>query len=77
MYFTGRRAARSAGVVAATGGEVLEQVPLVASRGALFCAAPEPRSGVRPGDRSALAIDGRRLHFFDPEAEAAIDERRG
>jgi hypothetical protein len=41
-----------------------------------LCAAPEPRSGVRPGDQIALAIDARRPHFFDPEAEATIDEPR-
>jgi multiple sugar transport system ATP-binding protein len=64
--------ARSAGVVAATGGEVLESAPLVAAGGATVCAALEPRSGVRPGDRVKLAVDARRLHFFDPATESAI-----
>jgi hypothetical protein len=65
--------ARSEGLVAATGGEELERAPLVAAGGATFCAALEPRSGVRPGDKVPLVVDGRRLHFFDPETEAAIE----
>jgi ABC-type sugar transport system ATPase subunit len=65
--------ARSEGLVAATGGEALKAAPLVAARGATFCAALEPRSGVRPGDRMKLGVDGRRLHFFDSATETAID----
>jgi hypothetical protein len=29
-------------------------------------------TGVRSGERVELAVDGRRLHFFDPATETAI-----
>jgi multiple sugar transport system ATP-binding protein len=61
-------AAQTAGVAAATGGE-LEQVPLTGHAGAWFCAAFEPRSAARVGDRVDVRVDARRLHFFDPETE--------
>jgi multiple sugar transport system ATP-binding protein len=64
--------AKGEGVVAATGGEVLEEAPLVAAGGATFCAALEPRSGVRVGDTIDVHVDARRLHFFDPLNEAAL-----
>jgi hypothetical protein len=44
-------------------------VPLIDHEGAWFCAAFEPRSAVRAGDRVEVAVDARRLHFFDPENE--------
>jgi len=60
--------AETAGVAAATGGG-LEDVPLIGHQGAWFCAAFEPRSAVRVGDRIDVAVDVRRLHFFDPQNE--------
>jgi multiple sugar transport system ATP-binding protein len=33
-----------------------------------------PRSRVRPGDTVEVAIDTRRLHFFDPETSLSIRE---
>jgi multiple sugar transport system ATP-binding protein len=63
--------AKTAGVAAATGGETLDEVPLIEQEGASFCATFEPRSAVRVGDEVEVAIDTRRLHFFDPETERA------
>jgi multiple sugar transport system ATP-binding protein len=62
--------AKTAGVAAATGG-ALDHVPLIGHEGAWFCAAFEPRSAVRVGDRVDVAVDARRLHFFDPESEVS------
>jgi len=62
--------ARTEGVAAATGG-ALDHVPLIGHEGAWFCAAFEPRSAVRAGDRVEVAVDARRLHFFDPENEVS------
>jgi multiple sugar transport system ATP-binding protein len=64
--------ARSAGLVAATGGEHLEDVPLTGRTGASFCASFEPRSGTRAGDTVEIQVDTRRLHFFDPETETSL-----
>ena len=64
--------ARTAGLAAAVGGESLDEAPLAGRRGASFCAAFEPRSAARIGDRVQVAIDTRRLHFFDPETEALL-----
>jgi multiple sugar transport system ATP-binding protein len=63
---------RTAGVAAATGGEILEEAPLVEATGASFIASFEPRSAVRIGDKVEVALDTRRLHFFDPETEASL-----
>jgi multiple sugar transport system ATP-binding protein len=64
--------ARTEGVAAATGGELLEEAPLIERRGASFIATFEPRSAVRVGDRVEVALDTRRLHFFDPETEESL-----
>jgi multiple sugar transport system ATP-binding protein len=61
----------AAGVAAAIGAH-LDEVALVEREGSLFCAAFQPRSAVRIGDRVDVAIDPERLHFFDPETEAAL-----
>ncbi len=62
--------AKSVAIAAASGGEVLEAVSLTGTAGlASFCASLEPRSAVRVGDRIEVALDTRRLHFFDPETE--------
>ena len=66
------RDAKSAALAAATGGPVLEAVPLTGGgEGTSFCASFEPRSGARVGDRLEVAVDTRRLLFFDPESEQA------
>jgi multiple sugar transport system ATP-binding protein len=58
-------------VAEATGGG-LEEVALITREGTPFCATFEPRSGLRVGDRVAVSVDTRRLHFFDPDTESAI-----
>jgi multiple sugar transport system ATP-binding protein len=64
--------AKTAGIAEATGEEGLEEVPLIGHEGAWFCAAFEPRSGVRTGNEVGISIDAKRLHFFDPETEASV-----
>jgi multiple sugar transport system ATP-binding protein len=58
-------------VAEATGGG-LDEVSLITREGTPFCATFEPRSGLGVGDRVPVSIDTRRLHFFDPDTEAAI-----
>jgi multiple sugar transport system ATP-binding protein len=65
-------APKAEGVAAATGGEQLEEVPLIGRSGTVFCATFEPRSGVRAGDKVQVVVDADRLHFFDPETEDAL-----
>jgi multiple sugar transport system ATP-binding protein len=69
--------AKTAGIAAATGEHGLEEVPLIGHEGAWFCAAFEPRSGVRTGNQVEISIDTRRLHFFDPESEASVRPSTG
>ena len=64
--------ATSAAIAEATGGG-LQEVALITREGTPFCATFEPRSGVRMGDRVDVTVDVRRLHFFDPDTETAID----
>jgi multiple sugar transport system ATP-binding protein len=64
--------ARTAGIEAATGEHGLEEVPLIGHQGAWFSASFEPRSGVRTGNEVDIAVDAKRLHFFDPESEASV-----
>jgi multiple sugar transport system ATP-binding protein len=64
--------ARASGVVDATGGEELEDVPLVAQPGTTFCATFETRSAIRSGQQVEVVADVQRLHFFDPETENAL-----
>jgi multiple sugar transport system ATP-binding protein len=63
--------AKTESVAAATGG-ALEDAPLIHNAGALFCAAFEPRSGIRAGDTVEVRLDPERLHFFDPATEQAV-----
>ena len=63
--------ATSKGIAEATGGG-LEEVALITREGTPFCGTFEPRSAIRLGDRVDVSVDTRRLHFFDPESEAAI-----
>ena len=72
-FFVDAEAPKTAGVAAATGGEILEHAPLVAEeQGASFIATFEPRAAVRVGDTVEVAVDTRRLHFFDPETEKSL-----
>jgi multiple sugar transport system ATP-binding protein len=64
--------AKTAGIAAATGEHGLEEVPLIGHGGAWFSAAFAPRSGVRTGNDVDIAVDTKRLHFFDPESEASV-----
>jgi multiple sugar transport system ATP-binding protein len=60
-------------VVAAVAGEELDDAPLIAGdAGTVFCATFEPRTPVRIGDTVEATFDTRRLHFFDPETDAAL-----
>jgi multiple sugar transport system ATP-binding protein len=51
---------------------VAEQVPVARAVGTTFVARLDPSVTVREGDRIELAVDTRRMHFFDPETELAI-----
>jgi multiple sugar transport system ATP-binding protein len=67
------RDAKSAALAAATGGPVLEAVPLTGGADtSQFTATFEPRTMVRAGDTVQVALDPERLHFFDPETEASL-----
>jgi multiple sugar transport system ATP-binding protein len=64
--------AKTAGIAAATGEHGLDEVPLIGHGGAWFSAAFPPRSAVRTGNEVDIAVDTKRLHFFDPESEASV-----
>ena len=50
-----------------------ERATLIATdRRALFTAEVAEEANVRPGDRLGLAVDPRRLHFFDPATGASL-----
>jgi multiple sugar transport system ATP-binding protein len=66
--------ASSEAVAEATGGG-LEEVSLITREGTPFCATFEPRTAIRVGDTVDVTVDTRRLHFFDPDSERAIDGR--
>jgi multiple sugar transport system ATP-binding protein len=73
VYFSVDAPAPAGGVVAAVvAGEALESAPLVGEGGTSFCAAFEPRSAVRIGDRVDATVDAARLHFFDPDTQTAL-----
>jgi multiple sugar transport system ATP-binding protein len=70
--------AKSRALAAATGGPVLEAVPLTGGDGgSSFCASFEPRTMVRAGDTVDVSVDAARLHFFDPETEEALQPTQG
>jgi multiple sugar transport system ATP-binding protein len=56
-------------VVAAVAGEELE---VIAGSGTVFCATFEARSPVQIGETVDATLDPQRLHFFDPETDAAL-----
>jgi multiple sugar transport system ATP-binding protein len=59
------------GAAAVVTEEMLEDAPIIGT-GTLFCAAFEPRAGVKEGDAVDVTLDTEHLHFFDPETEAAL-----
>jgi ABC-type sugar transport system ATPase subunit len=66
---------RGEDIRAAVGEEAIAATEEVAKRaGSLFVARVDRASPVREGDRMELAVDTRRLHFFDIETGAAIRE---
>jgi multiple sugar transport system ATP-binding protein len=56
----------------ALGSEVLVHFPVANGGDAHFVARVDPETQVREGDAIRLAVDTRRLHFFDPESGLAI-----
>lgn len=73
VYFAVNAPGPKGGSVAAVvAGEELESAPLIAGSGTVFCATFEPRSSVRIGDAVEATVDANRLHFFDPETDAAL-----
>jgi multiple sugar transport system ATP-binding protein len=64
---------RGEDVKAAVGEEAIEATTDQArQKGSLFTARISRESAVREGEQIVLAVDTRRLHFFDPETGAAI-----
>ncbi|MEX2458249.1 MAG: sn-glycerol-3-phosphate ABC transporter ATP-binding protein UgpC [Actinomycetota bacterium] len=60
------------------GAEVLQDLEARAQESrSSFVARLDPHTTVREGDRIELAVDTGRLHFFDPETNAAIYEGNG
>lgn len=63
---------RAESVSAIPAEEVLSEAPLTSFSGTSFCATFEPRSMLKAGDSTEVALDLDRLHFFDPETDAAL-----
>jgi multiple sugar transport system ATP-binding protein len=64
---------RGEDVAAALGEEALEATAVQArEKGSLFVARVDRESTVREGERMRLAVNTRRLHFFDPESGRGI-----
>jgi multiple sugar transport system ATP-binding protein len=71
-FLVAAEAPKGGGVAAAASGETLDDAPLIGGSGTLACATFAPRTGVRIGDSVEVNLDVDRLHFFDPETEAAL-----
>jgi multiple sugar transport system ATP-binding protein len=72
-FGVGGAAVRGEDVKAAVGEEALEATTEQARRyGSVFSARISRESAAREGERIELAVDTRRLHFFDPETGEAI-----
>ena len=72
-YFSVDAAApRAESVSAIPAEEVLSEAPLTGISGTSFCATFEPRAMLKIGDSAEVALDLDRLHFFDPETDAAL-----
>jgi multiple sugar transport system ATP-binding protein len=63
---------RSESVSAVPAEEVLSDAPLTGFSGTPFCATFEPRAMLKPGDTTEVALDLDRLHFFNPDTDAAL-----
>jgi multiple sugar transport system ATP-binding protein len=72
-YFSVNAAApRAESVSAIPAEEVLSEAPLTGFSGTSFCATFEPRSMLKADDSTEIALDLDRLHFFDPDSDAAL-----
>ena len=72
-YFSVDAAApRAESVSAIPAEEVLSEAPLTSFSGTSFCATFEPRAMLKIGDSTEVALDLDRLHFFDPDTDAAL-----
>ncbi len=63
---------RAESVSAIPAEEVLSEAPLTGFAGTSFCATFEPRSMLKTGDSAEVALDLDRLHFFNPDSDAAL-----
>jgi multiple sugar transport system ATP-binding protein len=71
-FSVGGAPVRGEDVKAAVGEDALEATTEHARKGSLFTARIARESGAREGERLELAVDTRRLHFFDPASGDAI-----
>jgi len=62
-------------VTADTGRGEEDDATLLAEESMLFTARVDPRTGIRAGSSAVLAVDPRRLHFFDPATGRAAGLR--
>ena len=74
MHFgVGAPPVRGADVAAAVGAEAIEATAVqAAEKGSLFVARVDRESAVREGEAVTLAVNTKRLHFFDPETSDGI-----
>jgi multiple sugar transport system ATP-binding protein len=63
---------RAESVSAVPAEEVLTEAPLTGFSGTAFCATFEPREMLKMGDETEVVLDLDRLHFFDPDTDAAL-----
>jgi multiple sugar transport system ATP-binding protein len=71
-FSVGGAPVRGEDVKAAVGEDALEATTEHARKGSLFTARIDRESGAREGERLELAVDARRLHFFDTATGEAI-----
>ena len=71
-FSVGGAPVRSEDVKAAVGEDALEATTEQARKGSLFTARIARESAAREGEPIELAVDTRRLHFFDAETGEAI-----
>jgi multiple sugar transport system ATP-binding protein len=63
---------RAESVSAIPAEEVLGEAPLTGFSGTSFCATFEPRTMLKANDSIDVALDLDRLHFFNPDTDAAL-----
>jgi multiple sugar transport system ATP-binding protein len=63
---------RAESVSAVPAEELLSDAPLTGFSGTSFCATFEPRAMLKPGETTEVALDLDRLHFFNPDTDAAL-----